>query len=160
MTILAVAYASAPTDEVIIPSLQIVVPGEPIIRICNGYENQLLGVDGVLQEFEAGTLSISLPSKDTSGQQMLAFGISNVNGEVQRLLDKAIASNEQIPLVYAEYLLSDPSAPAKRPYRLTVTGGTLKGGDAQIQASYYDLLNSAWPRERYTSKTAPGVRYM
>lgn len=43
MTILKTVYASAPTSEVIIPSLEIQVPGVEPIRIFNGFQCDCLG---------------------------------------------------------------------------------------------------------------------
>lgn len=160
MSIISVVYASAPVGEYIIPSVEILIPGQEPIRVCNGYVDRLLGVDGAFQLFEAGSLSIALPAKNTSGQQSLAFGIGNVNGRVQASVDAALESGAEVPLIYREYVSTDLLNPARRPLRMIVTGGSMKGGQAQFQASFYDLLNSAWPRERYTAQTAPGVRYL
>ena len=60
MTILAEWYASAPTDDVAISTLEIRVPGMEPLRICNGFEDQVLGVDGVMVLFEAGPLSVEI----------------------------------------------------------------------------------------------------
>lgn len=161
MTILAEVYASAPTDEVIIPTLEIAVPGLAPIRICTGFEDHLLGVDGVMTLFEAGSLSITLPTVNaTSGQQTLQFGVANVNGIAQQHIDAALESGQATTLIYREYLSSDKTQPARRPYVMVLSGGTLEGGEAVFEASYYDLLNTAWPRERYTAETAPGIKYL
>ena len=29
-----------------------------------------------------------------------------------------------------------------------------------LEASYMDMLNLAWPRERYTNTSSPGIAYM
>lgn len=160
MTILAVVYASRPTDERIIPTLEIRVPGLEPLRICSGYEDQWLYVDGVPQFFEAGSLSLSLPARNTTGQQTLTFGVSGVNGEAQRYVDAALESDDISTMVYREYLESDKTAPASKPYVMTIAGGGFDGPEASFEGSYYDLLNSAWPRDRYTSITAPGVQYL
>lgn len=160
MTILKVIYASAPTDEVIIPSIEIQVPGIESIRICHGFEDQQLGVDGVFYTFEAGALSVALPAQNTTGQQTLTFGVSNVNSVAQRYVDQALEADEHVFLIYREYLESDKSAPARPPYRMVVNGGQFEGSEAQFEASYYDLLNTAWPRERYTAQNAPGIKYL
>lgn len=159
MTILKTVYASGGAD-VIIPSVEIQIPGIDTVRICQGFEDQLLGVDGVYHLFTAGSISITLPARNTSGQQNLNFGFANVNGDVQRYVDKALESNERVQLIYREYLESDKSAPAKRPYYMVVRGGVLEEGEAQFQASYYDILNVSWPRERYTAQNAPGIKYL
>ena len=160
MTILATVYASAPTDEVLIPTLEIQVPDHDPIRICADFQDHLLGVDGEYYLFEAANLSIALPKKDTTGQQNLSFGVANVNGKIQQYVDEALEAGQMVPLIYREYLVSDKSAPARRPYTLTMTGGSMEGGEARLEASYYDLLNAAWPRERYTAETAPGIKYL
>lgn len=160
MTMVAVWYASAPTDEVAIASLEINVPGHDPIRICNGYEDQWLGIDGVYRFFEAGSLSVALPAKNTTGQQTLSFGVPGVNGIAQRYVDDALEAGEVVTMTYRMYLVSDKSAPAERPRVMTVVGGGFEGADATFEGSYYDLLNSAWPRERYTVESAPGVQYL
>lgn len=158
--VLSIVYASAPVDEIIIPTIEIPIPGMPTIRVCNGFEDLMLGVDGVFQLFEASQLEISLPGKNTSGQQSLNFGLGNVSGRVQRAVEQALESGAEIPLIYREYLNSERGAPAKTPYVMVITGGTLQGVDSSFEASYYDLLNTSWPRERYTAETAPGIRYL
>jgi len=159
MTILSVVYASAPADEVIIASLEILVPGHPPLRICDGFENQMLGVDGQMVLFEAGSLQVALPARNTSGQQTLSFGVSNVNGIAQRYVDDALEAGVQVQLIYRAYLESDKSAPAERPRTMTLTGGQFERGEAVFEAGYYDLLNAAWPRERFTAENAPGIKY-
>lgn len=160
MTILSVVYASAPTDEVIIGSLEILVPGLEPLRVAADFEDHLLGVGGVMQLFEQGPLSIALPARDTKGNQTLRFGVSGVSGRAQRYVDAALESGEPATMIYREYLASDPTTPARRPITLTIVGGSFEGPDAVFEGAYYDLLNSAWPRERYTSETAPGIRYL
>jgi len=160
MTILSVVYASAPAGEVIIATLEIVVPGHPPIRICDGFENHMLGVDGQLVQFEAGSLQVALPARNTRGQQTLSFGVSNVNGIAQRYVDDALEAGELVRLIYRAYLESDKSAPAERPRTMTLTGGQFERGEAVFEAGYYDLLNAAWPRERYTAESAPGLKYL
>lgn len=160
MTILQTVYASAPTDEVIIPTLEIQIPnGEPI-RICHGFEDHELGVDGTYKLFQAASISIALPAKNTTGRQTLTFGIANANGLVQKHIDDALAVGVVVPMIYREYLASDKSAPAHKPYKMVMGGGVLEGMEAQLEASYYDLLNSSWPRERYTATTAPAIKYL
>lgn len=160
MTILAVVYASAPTSEILFPTLEIQVPGNEPIRLVNGYEDQNFGVDGFMRLFTACPISVALPKKDTSGRQKLTFGIGSTNGEIQRYVDDALESGNLVPLIYREYLLSDKSAPARKPYVMNMSGGSLEANIAKLEASYYDLLNAAWPRERYTAQNSPGLKYV
>lgn len=161
MSIIAEVYASAPAGELIIPTLEIRVPGHDWLRICCGFEDHLLGIEGgeyVL--FEAGSLSVSLPAKNSSGMQTLNFGVSNVRGTAQRYVHDALQADSTVLLIYREYLESDKSQPARRPRTMTLRGGTFERGEAQFECGYYDLLNTAWPRERYTPENAPGIKYL
>lgn len=160
MSILDVVYASAPTDEVIVGTLEILVPGQDPVRVNTSNSPRFFGIKSGMVEFEAGPLEIALPKRDTSGNQTLTFGFEGVSGRAQRLVDAALESDDESVMIYREYLLSDPTAPAARPVAMTIVGGRLDGNRAVFEGSYYDLLNSAWPRDRYTTVTAPGIRYM
>ncbi len=160
MTEVAVWYASAPTSEVAIAPIEVLVPGKEPIRICDGFEDHWLGVDGVMRFFKAASLSVSLPAKNTTGQQTLRFGFPAEGGTAQRYVDDALAAGEVVTMVYRMYLASDTTAPAERPRVMTVVGGQFEGGEAIFEGSYYDILNSRWPRDSYTVETAPGIQYL
>lgn len=160
MTYLAVVYASAPSAEVIIPTLELSPPGDEPIRICNGFEDQTVTLEtDQLATFQAGPVEVGLPARNTSGQQRLTFGVANVTGFAQQAVERSLESGARVPVVYREYLHSDLSAPAARPIRMVLTGGVFEGIQLQLTAAYYDLLNTAWPRDRYTAEFAPGLKY-
>ena len=159
MSTLKKSYASA-TDE-IIRTLEIKPSGSPPIRVCTGYVDRLLTLeDDTEAEFIAGPLSIKRPSKSASGQQNLSLSIANVTAQGQEAIEAALESGGEVPCIYREYLASDLSAPASNPYRMTLRGGTLQGIMIQIEAGYFDLLNTQWPRDRYTAERFPGLRYI
>lgn len=160
MTILERVYASRPVDEVLISTLEIQISGQEPLRYCADFVDHEFGVDGVMQTFQGISLSVSLPAVNTSGQQTVTFAVPAFDGQAQRYVDMALESGERVPIIYREYLMSDPSQPARRPYVMTLVGGSFEDGMAQFQAAYYDLLNAAWPRERYTAETAPGIKYL
>ena len=159
-TALSVVYASAPTNERIIPAIRIQLVGHDPIYICADYEDHVMGVDGNMVTFQRASLSVALPAKNTTGQQTLVFGIPDTEGDVQRYVDDALEAGQPVELTYYEYLESDLSAPAKRPRTMTIVGGDFQDAQVQLQASYYDMLNASWPRERYTAETAPGIKYL
>lgn len=159
--ILRKAYASAPDGQVIIRTLEILPPTSEPIRVCTGYEDQELALEtGETVTFTAGPLQIADPKKDTSGQQNLRFAIANVTGVAQAAVDEALESGEEVPVIYRVYLDTDLSAPAALPYEMTLVGGGFDGIMLNVEASYYDLLNTQWPRDRYTAEFAPGLRYI
>jgi hypothetical protein len=120
----------------------------------------MLGVDGQLVLFEAAAVELSLPSRNASGQQTLRFGIAGANDRIRPIVDAMLESGQMVTLTSRTYLASDIAAPAERPYAMTVLSGGFENGAFVAEASYYDLLNTAWPRERYTAETAPGIQYL
>src|SRR5690606_20410851 len=153
-------YASAPSDRLAIATLRVITPGEPEIRICDGFEDFNFGVDGVLQPFEACQLVIKLPAKNTSGQQALTFGTGGINHIAQQKVDAAIAADVAVTLVFAEYFLHDRMTPMSRPLTMPLHGVQFADIDIQFEGSYQDLLNLRWSREIYTTDNAPGLRYI
>lgn len=161
MTILSIVYASAPVDEVIIHTLEIAPDGADSIYICEGFEDITVTLEDESEaEFIGSGLDISRPSKDGSGQQDLSFAIDNVMGEAQKIIESALDTGAEIKVIMRIYLASDLSVPAEPPLVMTVAGATFQDTVTQIQASYYDILNTTWPRRRYTLDFAPGLKYI
>lgn len=161
MTILETVYASAPADQVLIPTLEIAHDAIETIRICAGFED----VEATLEDdstvtFEAAGIQIALPKRDTSGQQSLTFAIDGVTGIAQDRIDAALEAGGQVTITYRTFLSSDLTAPADTPLVMTLVQGRIERGVVQLQASYHDLLNYAWPRDRYTADFSPGIRYL
>lgn len=156
MTILEQVYASAGPD-VIILTLELTCPAwaEPI-RVCSGFEDHTLG--GSL--FSAAGIDVALPRKSNTGGQSLTFAIDNVTGVAQQRIDEALEAEEQVTLTYRTFLASDKSAPAEAPYVFTVKSGRMQGSTLQVNAAFFDAINTRFPRDLYTTEFAPGIRYL
>ena len=102
---------------------------------------------------------MALPKRNTAGTQVLTFAIDNVTGQAQQLVDQALESGARIYLTFRHYLSSDKSAPAETPLRFVVRDGSMEGSTLQVNAAFYDAINTAWPRRFYTASFAPGLRY-
>lgn len=160
-TLLKQVYASAPTDAVLIQTLDIRVTGRDPVLICNGFSDVTATLETEEQvTFEPGNLVITLPKKDDTGQQSLNFGIWNATGRAQEIVAAALEAEEQVPIVYREFLSNDLSAPISAPLPFVMIGGEFQGIELQIEASYYDILNTRWPRQIYDSNSAPGIKYL
>jgi hypothetical protein len=160
-TILDIFRASAGKD-VIIPTLELSCPAwSESIFICAGFSN-LTAIDesGRVLTFLASGMDVSLPKKNNEGGQSLGIAIDNVTGEAQSKIDLANAGGHKITLIYRTYLESDLSAPAERPMRMTALSASMNGATINTIGGYYDLINSAWPRDRYTAIFAPGLKYL
>lgn len=159
MSLLSKAYASA-IDE-IIRTLEIKPSGSSPIRVCTGYQDLTLTLEDASQEgFVAGPVDVREPKKSTDGRQILRFAIANVTSTAQEAVEQALESGGEVPVIYRKYLASDLSAPADNPLEMVMVGGNFDGLMLNIEASYMDPLNTAWPRDRYTADRAPGLRYI
>lgn len=129
--------------------------------ICGGFFDQVFTTeDDRTLTFEAAGIDVALPKRGNDGAQTLGIAVDNVRGDVQRLLDLAKAQGAKVFLVYRLFLESDPSQPCERPMRMQLLSSTANGPTVQIQAGYFNLINSAWPRRRYTAAFSPGIKYI
>ncbi|MGS4820096.1 DUF1833 family protein [Raoultella terrigena] len=159
MTILNRLYASS-GSEVIIETLQINI-GSTVHFFCKGYEDITATVEnGDVLTFSAASIDIALPARNSDGTQDLQFAISNIDGEVSTAIRKALENLEIGSLTYRQYVSTDLSAPATVPYTLAIKSGSWTAIQAQITAGYMNVLDTAWPRFRYTLNEFPGLRYM
>lgn len=116
--------------------------------------------DGRTLTFIATAFDPSLPKRDNSGAQTLGVAIDNVTGEAQRRIDQANEAAAPIRMTLRTFLESDPSAPAEPPLYLDALAAEIEGPTIQFTAGYFDLIDTAWPRFRYTDEFSPGVKYI
>lgn len=129
--------------------------------LCAGYFDQTFTLeDNRVITFQACGLDASLPKKGNQGSQVLGIAIDNVRGEAQRRIDSAKAAGANVVLTFRLYLESDPSAPAERPLTMDVLSANVRGPTVELQAGYFNLIGSAWPRFRYTTDFSPGIKYI
>lgn len=160
MTILERVFASAGT-EVVIPTLEITCDAwsSPIL-LCSGFEDHTcITEDARTLTFIASAIQVALPKRDTAGTQLLTFAIDNVTGEAQQRVDQALDAGARVHLTFRHYVSSDLTAPAEPPLKFVVRDGVMEGSALQINAAFYDLINTAWPRNFYTADFAPGIKY-
>lgn len=160
MTVLEKVYASG--GDTILYTLELTCEAwaEPIL-LAEGFDDQhCITEDGRQLTFKASGIGLSLPKKTNSGAQNLTFAIDNVTGEAQRKIDAALAAEAKVSLIFRVYLASDLTAPSDQVYRATVLNGKIKGSTVQVTAGFFDLINTAFPRDLYTATFAPGIRYL
>lgn len=148
--------------EAFVRTLELTCPGwsEPVL-ICNGFKDRVCGSgDGRLLTFEAANIGIALAAKNNKGNQALAFGADNTTGRVQALADQAIETNSKVTATYRVYLASDLSAPCEKPYRMSVDSDSFEQNQANLQCGFFNLIGTSWPREFYTTKFVPALKYL
>lgn len=164
-TLLQTVYSTAPPNALLLETIEIQVPGLQPLRYVDGFEDSRLGLylasgSFRVENFTAANISIDLPKVSAGGNQTLKFGFAGSADIAEPYIRAALESTTPSVLIYRQYLSSDLSKPCRTPYTMTIVGGEIKGGDVVFEAAYMDMLNLAWPRERYTSESAPGIRYM
>ena len=158
--ILAEANASG-GNVAYIRGLEIICAAFPTEYVITGFRDKTLGTeDGRSILFRAFNLGINLPAKDGKGSQTLTFAADNTTGRISKLVDLSTEANAAVTVVYRTWLSTNKSAPAEKPYRLTVLAGELEGLVANLQCGYFNILTTGWPRRYLTADFAPGLRYI
>lgn len=159
MTILNRLYTSS-GPEVIIETLQINI-GDEVHYLCKGFEDITATTEnGDTVTFIAGAIDIALPARNGDGTQDLQFAIGNIDGVVSTAIRNALDNLSTASLTYRNYVSTDLAAPASAPYTLAIKSGTWTATQVQITAGYMNVLDTAWPRYRYTLNNFPGLRYI
>lgn len=159
MTILNRLYASS-GPEVIIETLQINI-GDAVHYLCKGYEDITATTEnGDTVTFIACPMDIALPARNADGTQDLKFALCNIDGVVSTAIRKAINDRNAASLAYRSFISTDLTAPAAVPYTLAIKSGYWTATEVQITAGYMNVLDTAWPRYRYTLPSFPGLRYI
>jgi hypothetical protein len=124
--------------------------------LLKGMEDLVLGG----QLYNGVGIDVALPKRNASGMQDLTFAIDNTTGEVGRLLREALSAGRSMIVTLREFTSDDVSVPARTPITFQVKTGTINNSIAQINAGYFDLLNTAWPRKIYELATYRGLTYL
>ena len=123
------AYASAPSDIIILHTLELRHPkfigdqSEQIaVRLVRDHRNLTAKLEngaplnaGEQVEFISMGFDLELPSVDTTPVPEISVSIDNVSRELIKHLDAAIESPEKIEITYRPYLSNDLSGPQMDP---------------------------------------------
>ena len=125
MKSLSITYASAPSSDLLIPTLEFKNEAAGVIRLAQSF-NDVTATTELAETvtFIQSAWEVSLPNKDQTGQQTLQFQICNVTGEAQRFIDTCLESGKPTNVIYREFYASDLSAPASAPIKMTLRGGS------------------------------------
>jgi len=128
--------------------------------ICSGYEGRVCGTeDGRTLVFLARAVEEALPVQDNSAFQNLSIAMDNTDGKVQEAIEQARAALARIVITKRRYLESNLAYPAEH-YRLTVLNRQYANDVATLTCGMFDLLGTAFPRNKLTSKRAPGLIFI
>lgn len=176
------AYASAPTGEVILNTLELRHPSfinldgdvEPI-RVVRDYGELLVEGDpdiygwelqledeatvnpGEYVKFVSMMFDFELPAQQEGSLPTIEIKIDNVTREVSQYLDTAVTYSEPIQVTYREYLLSDKTQPQFILAGMTIQSVKSTVTSVTATASFADLVNRNFPGKVYRPSDFRGL---
>lgn len=109
-------------------------------------------------EYTASAFTVQLPERSDSGFTDLAFSICGVSGQCYAYVRSALMSHVTTYLTLKQWHSETEEVLYQQ--RLTVTGGQITRDSANFTASFCDMLNTEFPKLRYTAYNAPGLKYV
>jgi len=156
------AYASAPSDTVILDTIELSHPSLPaetlyLVKAREDYDLTL--EDGVtVQTFTASGFEFKLPPAGDKGVQELQIAIDNTDRVISDFLKQAKDYREPAKLVYRPYLSTDLTTPQlDPPLELNLTNVKVTVHQVTGRASFADLINKKHPLELYTRERFPSL---
>lgn len=159
MSILERLYASG-GSEIEHETLAITVGGETHY-LTKGWEDLTAVLEtGQAVTFKACGMDVAKPARNADGVQDLRFALTNIDGVVSTKIRSALAARQEMTVTLRVYLSSDLLAPIKRPLSMVIKGGQWSATEVQITAGFMNILDTAWPRDRFNLSQHPGLRYI
>lgn len=161
------AYASAPSDEVILFTIEMRHPKFTTpLRVVRDFKNltarlesdaPVNGGEEVL--FIAYPFDIQPPDTDEYGKPELTITIDNVGREIMVYIEQAVRTRDVIDVTYRLYLASDLSGPQNNPpMTMQVTSISATPQSITMVASFADLSSKAFPKRMYTLEQFPSLQ--
>lgn len=154
------AFASAPSDDVVLDTLEISHPdlAQTLYLVKNREDLTLSLEDSSSHLFEGVGFRLALPPAGDNGLQDLSLTIDNVDRRITDLVRAIKASKVPAEVKYRPYLSSDLFHPqVDVPLVLYLRNVSLTAFEAQGRASFADVLNRRFPRENYTRERFPSL---
>ncbi|WP_288078450.1 DUF1833 family protein [Pseudomonas sp.] len=160
------AYASAPSAEVILHTLELRHPSftQPL-RVVNDHATLSARLEASAPanpstwvDFVPFSFRFRLPDVQSTGMPELEVEIDNVSAEVLAYIDQAAQSTSLIELTYRPFLASDLTAPQMDP-PITLVLHDVEASIFSIRAraSFGEYGNRRFPGETYDAQRFPGL---
>lgn len=139
-----------------LPAVTLTIENEEIgeLNFILAYEDKK--IDNVL--YHASAFTVQMPERSDSGFTDLSFSICGVSGQCYDYIKRALASHATTYLTLKQW--HSETKELLYTLTLTVTGGQLTRDQANFTASFCDMLNTEFPKLRYTANNAPGLKYV
>lgn len=166
------AYATAPTNDVILHTLEIRHPAfvdgtgaATSIRVVQDYADLTAKLEAtaplnpsVYVTFISFAFDVVLPEVTDASTPQIVITMDNVSQEIEQNIALATASGIFAEITYRQYLSSDLTGPQNDP-PLTLTVMDIKADDFKVTCTcgFSDPSNKNFPNENYTLQRFPGL---
>ena len=166
------AYASAPSDRVILHTLELRHPSfidedgkQTAILVVRDNQNLTARLEptapldaGKIVTFIAMGFDLELPPINTAPVPEITITLDNVSREIVKHLEAASNSQSKIEITYRPYLSDDLEGPQMDPpFTLVLTEVSATATSVTGRARMLDVGNKAFPGETYSAKRFPGL---
>ncbi len=166
------AYASAPSDVVILHTLELRHPAfiddesnQMAVRVVRDNVDLTARLEATaplnaseMVTFTAMGFDLELPSIDTAPVPEITITLDNVSRELVKHLDAAVATQDKIEVTYRPYLSDDLEAPQlDPPFTLVLTEVNANALRITGRARMLDIGNRAFPSEVYNAIKFSGL---
>lgn len=154
------AYACAPSNEVIIETIEIkhasIVGSIYLARQRTAVTLTLETAEVVV--FEGAGFRLALPQSGENGLQELSIGVDNVDRRVSDFFKSAKNFQTPVECIYRPYLASNPYVPQMNPpLVLYLSDAQVTLFDVTCKATFADVLNKKFPSLIYTRAGFPSL---
>lgn len=161
------AYASAPSDEVILFTIELNHPSftQPL-RVVRDSKKLVARLEpdapqngGEEVEFAPYAFDLKLPDIDEYGKPELTISIDNIGRELIWYIEQALKTRRKIDVIYRLYLESDLSCPQNNPpMMMQINTISANAKSINMVAGFADLSMKAFPKKNYTLEQFPSLQ--
>lgn len=161
------AYASAPSDVVIVSTLELRHPAftEPLRVVLDHapvtarLETTAPYNPGALVEFQPYAFELTLPEVLDTGIPEMGIRIDNVSQEIIKNIELAMPSPQKLEVTYRAFLSNDLTSGPQNDPPLTMNIISIEADAVSIQAraSVIDFINKKFPGVTYDDVKFPGL---
>lgn len=117
-----------------------------------------LSLDG--RSYSPSSFQVAMPTKSDNGFTDLNFAICNVDNEVYKQYKRFDGSTKDYPSYVILQQFHPETKVKEYELKLTITGVQFTMKQVNFTASFCDMLNTEFPRLRYTQQNCPGLKYV
>lgn len=112
------------------------------------------------RSYSPSSFQVAMPTKSDNGFTDLNFAICNVDNEVYKQYKRFDDSTKDAPSYVILQQFHPETKVKEYELKLTITGVQFTMKQVNFTASFCDMLNTEFPRLRYTQQNCPGLKYV